>query len=433
MNELKTVINSSLRHVKFTDEMKDQVLKEGKRAKKQRLLRGQRSFGRYAVPVAACLVLCIGTTVAAKTLLWDRYVAEKYNIEDDEQIQEKMVDEGLVNAVDAAAEDNGVRIEVIQTIVSDNHLDCYLKIQAEDEETAKLLADTTLDYEISFENSTEASGGGGMENNYTGKGLKTNFVEGEKSGSEGPEYMIYNIYSNIASGGSLSGDTVHLKIHNLVGNSQTSPNKVVEGDWELSWTLPTSETKKTSNRTVVFEKEYTLYGKTFKLNKVVLSSTGITYYLDRESIDEQGLMKAKTIYLMQSLEQQEKGIAGLSEYESAEWRGICGIPLDVAKNLTEAEENEVFDEIKAGTYQGEYMEYMDWSIDEQHIGIYPWDVYIQYQDGTYFSPENSSGFISDTDNEYIGVENYIGYLNVRNVSAIQFGDCVIPLSDGTEQ
>lgn len=433
MSELKNIINNSLQHMEFTDEMKQRVLEEGRKAGRQGSLKKQKSFVRYAAPVAACLVLCIGTTAAAKVLLWDKYVAEKYNIEADEQTQEKMVEEGLVSEVNAVAEDNGIRIEVLQTVTSDNHMDCYLKIQAEDEEVARLLADTNPDYEISFDNSTEAVGGGGMENGYTGKGLKTEFTEGEKDGSEDLEYMIYNIYSDVTPDSNLDGDTVHLKIHNFVGNTQTSPDKAVEGDWELSWTIPKSENK--STKTYVFEKEYTLYGKTFQLNKVVLSSTGITCYLDKEAIDEQGLMSGSEIYMVQSEEAQEKQIAGLGEYESAEWRGICGIPIDVAKNLTEAERNEVFDQVKAGTYQGEYMEYLDWWNQDPitHVIINPWDVYIQYESGNYFTPENSSGYTTDTEDEYIIVENYIGYLNVNSVSAIQFGDCVIPLSDGTEQ
>lgn len=430
MNELRNIINSSLHHMKFTDEMKERVLEEGRNTGRRESRGKGESFIRYAVPVAACLVLCIGTTAAAKALLWDKYVAGKYNIESDEQAQEKMVEEGLVSEVDAVAEDNGIRIEVIQTVASGNHLDCYLKIQAEDEETAKLLSDTNPDYEISFANSTEAIGEGGKENDYTGKGVETEFVEGEKGGSEGPGYMIYNISSSVTPDSNLNGDTVYLKIHNFVGNTQTSPDKVVEGDWELSWNIQASK----KNRTYVFEKEYTLYGKNFKLNKVELSSTGIICYLDKEAIDEQGLMKAESIYMVQSKEAQEKGKAGLGEYESAEWRGICGIPLEAAKNLTEAEELEVFEQIKAGTYQGEYMEAMDWERDMvTHTAIEPWDVYIQYADGVYFTPQNDTGYTTDTDEEYIIVINYTGYLNVNEVSAIQFGDCVIPLSDGTEQ
>lgn len=434
MNELKTLMNSSLQHMKFTDEMKERVLEEGRKAERQKRLRKQKSFSRYAVPVAACLVLCVGTTVAAKALLWDKYVAEKYNIGDDEQTQEKMVEEGLVSEVDAVAEDNGIRIEVLQTVASGNHLDCYLKIQAEDEEAAKQLADTNPDYEISFENSTQTISEGGKENDYTGKGLKTAFIEGTKSGSEDLEYIIYNISASVTPDSDLNGDTVYLKIHNFTGNTQTSPDKVVEGDWELSWTIPKSENK--SNKTYVFEKEYTLYGKNFQLNKVELSSTGIVCYLDKEAIDEQGLMNSPTIYMVQSQETQKKGIASLGEYESAEWRGICGIPLEVAKNLTEAEEQKVFEQVKAGTYQGEYMEILDWyDLDmDTHVAVDPWDdIYIQYEGGSYFVPENSTGYTTDTEDEYIIVMNYTGYLNVGGVSAIQFGDCVIPLSDGAEQ
>lgn len=47
--------------------------------------------------------------------------------------------------------------------------------------------------------------------------------------------------------------------------------------------------------------------------------------------------------------------------------------------------------------------------------------------------ENNSGFIRDMENEYVCETNYVGYLDISKVSAIQLGDCVIPLSDATEE
>lgn len=423
MNEIKTVVNSSLRHMQFTDEMKERVLAEGRKAVENGKSRKQKSFGRYAIPVAACLILCVGTTVAAKALLWDKYVAEKYHVDENEQIQEETVDDGLADKVVAVAEDNGIRIEIMQTVATDNHLDLYFKIQAENEKTAKMIVDTNPDWEILFENAEVMASNGGMENYYTGEGMKTIRDDNKE---EGPEYEIYNVECT-TSGDSLDGDIVHLKIHNFIGNSQTSPDKVVEGDWELSWNIQASQ----SSQTFVFDKEYTLYGKTVKVNKVKLNSTGATVYLDKKSIDEQGLMGAE-LYMVQSPEQAAKNAVGI-EYESAEWRGICGIPLELYKNLSEEERNKVFDQVKAGTYQGEYMEYSDWCTDDQHNIVDPWWFEIELADGTKFVPENDTGVTRGTEAEYEMTQNYVGYLNIDEVSAIWFGDCRIPLSDAVRK
>lgn len=431
MNEMKTAINSGLHHVKFTDDMKKNVLEEGRKSEKRKEHGSGRFFGRYAVPVAVCLVLCIGTTAAAKILLWDKYVAEKYKVDSDEQLQEETIESGLADQqIGAVAEDNGIRIEVMQTVATNSHMDVYLKIQAENEEVAKLLADANPNYEISYDNSMEGSGGAGMENYYTGEGMKTVMTEGDKE--EGPEYEIYNIYSDIIPNkANLNGDTVHLKIHNFLGNSQTSPDKVVEGDWELSWTIQASEEEKV----VTLDKEYTLYGKQFKVNKIKLSSTSVSVYLDRELIDEQGLMGEEQqhlgaqVYAIRSEEhaQNNDRIMPDEKFEFIEWRGPWGIPLETYKNMTSKDIENAYEQIEAGTYQGEYIDFLDWNKDKQHVIIDQWYLSVQLKDGTDFEPENSTGSTTDTENEYIMTTNYVGYLDVDNVSAIYFGDCVIPI------
>lgn len=422
MNEIKTVMDSSLRHMQFTDNMKEQVLAEGRNSLRNGKSGKRKSFGRYAIPVTACFVLCVGITVAAKALPWDKYVAEKYRVDKNEQIQEETVNDGLADKVVAVAEDNGIRIEIMQTVATDNHLDLYFKIQAENEETAKMIVDTNPDWEILFENAEVMTSNGGMENYYTGEGMKTIRDDNKE---EGPEYEIYNIECT-TNGGSLDGNTVYLKIHNFIGNSQTSPDKVVEGDWELSWDIQAAQ-----SQTFVFDKEYTIYGKTVKVNKIKLNPAGAVVYMDRKSIDEQGLLDAE-IYMVQSPEQAAEN-TGRIEYESAEWRGICGIPLELHKNLSQEERNKVFKQVKAGIYQGEYMEYTDWCTDEQHSIVDPWWFVIELADGTKFVPENSSGMVIGTEEEYEITQNYVGYLNVEEVSAIRFGDCVISLSDAVRK
>lgn len=433
MSEIKDAIDSGLKNVKFSEDMKRAVMEN---AVKKETIRTPRSTGfmKRVVPVMVCLLVCISLIAAGKIKLWDKYVAEQYNIEDQEQVQEETIGSGLADTTNRVAEDNGIRIEVLQSIASGSGLQIYLKIQAENEEVVKQILDTNPDFELSYEKSMFSSGGGGMENYYTGEGMKTMYIEGEKAGQEGPEYEIYSIYSNVM-GDTLDGDTVHLTIHNFIGNSQTSPDKVVEGDWEFSWTINAADNK----CTIVFDKEYKVYGKSFKLNKVVLNETGIKVYLDRKLIDEQGILAADILMTRKpekyGLHDSELTGTLTDNYDIDAWTGSWGIPLEVWKDMTPEEIEEAYDQIEAGTYEGEYLDQTPWvSGDINKIMTGPFDnIHIWMKDGTEFQPTNSSGGIHDEEETYILSENYVGYLDIQQVEAIQIGDCMIPLFDGTEE
>lgn len=432
MSEIKDAIDSGLKNVKFSEDMKRAVLEN---AVKKETMSASRSIGfvKRVVPVMACLLVCITMIAAGKIKLWDKYVAEQYNIEDREQVQEETIGSGLADTTSRVAEDNGIRIEVLQSIASGSGLQIYLKIQAENEEVVKQMLDTNPDFELSFDNSRQGSGGGGMENYYTGEGMKTMYIEGEKAGQEGPEYEIYGIYSN-AAGDTLDGDTVHLTIHNFVGNSQTSPDKVVEGDWELSWTINAADNK----RTVVFDKEYTVYGKSFKLNKVVLNETGMKVYLDRKLIDEQGIFDADILMTRkpEKYDMDESELTGTltDNYDIDAWTGWWGIPLEIWKDMTPEQREEAYYQIEDGTYKGEYLDQTPWlSWDTNKIMTGPFDfIQIWMKDGTKFQPTNSTGDTYDEEETYIISENYVGYLDIQQVEAIQIGDCMIPLFDGMD-
>lgn len=433
MSEIKDAIDSGLENVKFSEDMKQAVMEN---AVKKEIMRNPHSIGfvKRIVPVMACLLVCITMIAAGKIKLWDKYVAEQYNIEDQEQVQEETIGSGLADTTSRVAEDNGIRIEVLQSIASGSGLQIYLKIQAENEEVVKQMLDTNPYFELSYNNSSLSSYGGGMENYYTGEGMKTMYIEGEKAGQEGPEYEIYSIYSNVM-GDTLDGDTVHLTIHNFVGNSQTSPGKVVEGDWEFSWTIDVAD----NQRTVIFDKEYMVFGKSFKLNKVVLNETGIKVYLDRKLIDEQGILDADVLMTRKpekyDLDESELTGTLTDNYDIDAWTGWWGIPLEVWKDMTSWERQEASAQIEAGTYEGEYLDQTPWvSGDINKIMTGPFDnIHIWMKDGTEFQPTNSSGGTHDEKETYIISENYVGYLDIHQVEAIQIGDCMIPLFDGTEE
>lgn len=429
MSDFKYVVDSSLEEMRFTDAMKQEVLEKCKNSKMNvtdKKLSKQRFSIRYAAVVAACLVLCIGGTVAAKVFLWDDLVAKRYQVELKEEVQQETLDEGLVETMVTVAEDNGVTIEVLQTVATGNNIDIYLKIQAENEEIAKKLVDTNPEFDISFENSRLGVSSGSMVNYYTGEGRETKVtVDYDDWMDDKVDYEIYNISASILENGDLNGDTLYLEINNFVGNSQTSPDKVVEGSWELSWKIQASS----KERIVELNKEYEIFDKMIPVDKVVLTETGVAVYLPVDFILDAGLDKAD-VYLTLCEDVGDTSVLDVP-YESVEWLGYWGVPLSVSKNWTPEDETRVYEEIEAGTYQGEYIDYWEWIENPRRCITDPLDIYgIKMKDG---SLEDSFYFLNgsteDTQEYYVIRQNYANYLDYNNVTAIKLGNCWIELAD----
>lgn len=438
MSDFKYIMDSSLEEMKFSDAKKQEVLEKCKNRKENWSEKGLPRFSmRYAGVVAVCLVLCIGGTVAAKVLLWDDFVAERYQVETEEELQKETMAEGLATTMIVSDEDNGITVEVLQTVANQNHIDIYLKIKAANEEIAKQIADAQPIVDISFENSEWGGINGGMVSKYTGIDMKTEIteyytIENQEWMTQEMDYAIYNLSVDITNAGNLNEDIAYLNINYFVRNSQDSPYVLAEGDWELSWKVKASESKKT----IVFNKEYEMYEKTFKLHKIELSPIGIKVYIDRELIDKEELMTAFCYIIAKpsgSTGDVTDNVPGW-EYEYLEWRGINGIPLAVYKELTQEERFDVVEEISNGTYKGDYVDVDDWCAEKDHYVISTWDsISIRMKDGKAFCPKDSTGSSDVEGNNYVITENYVGYLDIENVSEIWIGNCVIPLSDGEIQ
>ena len=419
MNDLKEALNSGLKKVTFSEEMKTKVLEKCKEPEPI-VEKSRRSFGKTLVPIIICFALCISVTAATKILLWDDIVAKKYGINSEDRIQEETLNEGLADLVNVSTKSNGITIEVVQTIATNNRLDVYLKVQAKNAEKAKQLTEMIPEIEVTFENALYAGYAGRVES-YT----------------EGDNYLIYNLDIEVVeTENGLNGDKVYLKIHNFNADSQESSNSVIEGDWDLSWTIRATEQK----RTIVFDKEYVIYGKTFKLQKIVMSPTTIQIYLDRELMDEQGLWSGG-IFATQKADVEEGTVDGSvsgfidESFYTIDWRAWCGIPLSIYKNWTKEEQQLAESQIESGTYQGEYIDVEKWLEDEQKV-VDPWQITdIRMKNGESFDSLDDSTTIGQKDIEDYYLLNivYDGYLVIKDVESIRLGNCVIPLEDGIEE
>lgn len=421
MSELKEALNSGLKNITFSDEMKNKVLEECRQSGNV-TKRNRKSFRKTLVPIIICLALCISTTVAAKVFLWNDIVAEKYGVDSEDGLQEETLNDGLADLVNISVEDKDITVEVIQTVATNNRLDIYLKIQTKNAEMAKRIADMALDADITFDHAVYQGHSGRVES-YT----------------EGDNYLIYNLDVEVCeSGNKLNGDKVYLKIHNFCATSEENPDDVIEGEWDFSWTLQAVE----QERIIEFNKEYVIYGKTFKLQKIILSPTTVQIYIDQELIDEQGLWSAELYAIKKANKGEEQAASSVNgfvdeNYYTVEWRGGQGIPLSVYKDWSEEERQNAEIQIENGTYQGEYIDTQEWLLnDDQYKIVNPWQITdIRMKDGTSFSAleDSTTTGQGDVDNCYLIDSIYDGYLMIEDISSIRLGDCVIPFKDGTEK
>lgn len=421
MSELKDALNSGLKAMTFSEEMKNKVL-EGCKQSGNIVRKNRKSFRRTLVPIVICLALCISITAAAKVLLWNDIVAKKYGVNSGERMQEETLNAGLADLVNISAKDNNITVEVIQTVATNNRLDIYLKVQAKNEEMAKQLADMVLDADITFDQAIYQGDSGRVE-----------------SYAEGDDYLIYNLDVEVLeSENGLNGDKVYLKIYDFCANNEENADDIIEGEWNLSWTLRAAKQR----RTIEFNKEYVIYGKTFKLQKVVLSPTTIQIYMDRELIDEQGLWSAEIYAIKKADKGEEQAASSVNgfideNYYTVEWRGGQGIPLSVYKDWSEEERKNAEIQIENGIYQGEYIDTEKWLLNnDQYKIVDPWRITdIRMTDGTSFSALEGSTTTGQGGMEdcYLIDSIYDGYLIIEDVASIRLGDCVIPFKEGTEK
>lgn len=421
MSELKDALNSGLKNMTFSEEMKNKVLEECKQSGNV-VKKNRKSFRRTLVPIVICLALCISITAAGKVLLWNDTVAKKYGVSSEERIQEEALNAGLADLVNFSTEDNNITIEVVQTIATNNRLDIYLKVQAKNAEMAEQLTDMVLDADITFDHAIYQGHSGRVES-YT----------------VGDDYLIYNLDVEVLeSEKGLNGDKVYLKIYDFCAKSEGNADDIIEGEWNLNWTLRAAKQR----RTIEFNKEYVIYGKTFKLQKIVLTPTTIQIYMDRELIDEQGLWSAEIYAIKKADKRGELAASSVNgfideNYYTVEWRAGQGIPLSVYNGWSEEERKNAEIQIENGTYQGEYIDTEKWLMnDDQYKIVDPWQITdIRMTDGTSFSALEDStttgqGGLEDC---YLIDSIYDAYLTIEDVASIRFGNCVISFKDGTEK
>lgn len=421
MSELKDALNSGLKDMVFSEDMKSKVLEECRQAKNATDRKSfRKTFRKTLIPMLICLALCISVTAAAKVLLWNDIVAEKYGVNSKNKVQEGTLNDGLAELVNVSDQNNGITIEVIQTVATVNRLDIYLKVHAKNAEMAKQLTEMAADVDVTFERTKCYSYGvAGSVQSYT----------------EGDDYLIYNLDVDIddAENG-MDGDKIYVKIYDFSPISQENPDTVIEGEWNLSWTIRATD----QERSVEFNKEYAIYGKKIKLQKLVLTPTTVQIYLDQELIEEQGIWSANIYATQKTDKEADDSIAGYIDENlyTVEWRAWSGIPLLVYNGWTEKEQKDAVSQIEDGTYQGEYINEEEWLQDGRHKFVDPWQVTdIKMADGTSFYALEDSFTTTQggIDSCYMIHSSYNGYLMIEDVESIRLGDCVIPLEDGTEK
>jgi hypothetical protein len=216
--------------------------------------------------VAAAIVAMIGTiSVGAYTLLnnWNPKMAEIFQA--DELMQEKLVNDGMSQAVNLSATDNGVTMDILQTLADENMVYILLRFSSENEklldtENFENLWDTIKiegydsPYEFYYDRK-EAT----PENVLTFGSMCSNMVSDSKETiTDENGNTIHQFYYAIRIHNSFkqdyNGREITLSFRNLGAYEGKAGDfyPIIKGSWEIAWIL-----------------EYQDHTKVFELNKSV--------------------------------------------------------------------------------------------------------------------------------------------------------------------
>lgn len=202
-------------------------------AKEIRKTKAKKSL-RFQVALAFAAAMILGTVTVGATgfFLWDKDVAERFEV--DEEKQQILEEKKVAVPVEACATAQGVTISLEQSLMTEKDMYLYFKVEMPEEispamdiffDELELLIDgkSTLDYDLSW------------------CGSEPYGVEREESNVR---YWEYFVQANDVM--ELQGKTMTAHFKNLAGqvkNETVQP--IAEGSWDLSWELdyaPSQET-----------------------------------------------------------------------------------------------------------------------------------------------------------------------------------------------
>lgn len=232
--------------------------------------RRKASFKMRVVLVAAAVML-FGTVTAtgAALLKWNPMVAEKF--EADEMQQDLLTAKGMAEEQSISTENNGVTIEVEQTLADDRYMYALFKITAPEE--MKLDQDTFFDEFNLTSNGQEvpADHSSGVVENEDGMDNVTYW-----------EVWIQQTEADHLKGSDITANFVNMS---LLKADKIGTEALVDGVWDLTWQVPDTDVREN----FAVNHEFSQYGVTVKNISITPLSMEITYDWPRNVISEQAI------------------------------------------------------------------------------------------------------------------------------------------------
>jgi len=226
---------------------------------------------RFALILAAVFALCSITAAAAYFIKWNDKLAERFNASEEQQIQ--LASDGAIASVDQSVTVNGMTIKALQTLGDKNGLYILLSVKAPE--------GTVLTESNSFERIRIAIDGAPRINSSSG------FIGGalhdSQSSADASNENYYEIWIFNNEQVDLSGREIDIHFTNLQADKgKLDMYTVLEGEWELSWTLDYTDMTQIFN----IDQSYDVGGRQVYVDSIELSPLSMSVYISGNGVRE---------------------------------------------------------------------------------------------------------------------------------------------------
>lgn len=216
---------------------------------------------RFPIVLAAVITALCVTAAAAYVLQWNDKLTERFGV--NEQQQSELTSAGAVASVEQTVTENGLAVTAVQTLGDKNGVYILFDIKAP---KGIALSDTNL-----FEKTSAEIEGVGNGVNYSGGFMSDTDNSGSPSGAVNERY--YEIWLDNSEQEDWNGKKITLGFTNLQADKgKLDMYTVVEGEWDLSWTLSYMD----QTQTFEINDTYDINGQEVLVKSIELSPLSMT-------------------------------------------------------------------------------------------------------------------------------------------------------------
>lgn len=217
---------------------------------------------RVLLVAAAIIVIGSATVSAASLFKWNQQVAKTF--EANEELQNDLILKGVTEQKTASVTDNGLTINLIQTLQDKDYI--YIALEVTAPKYIKL-GDTNL-----FEENIISFDGTGV---YEATSSTSSGFVAQKEGEILTNTRMYVYWIHKAPGIDLNGKNITLSLKNLQADARKlDMYTILEGNWDLSWIMNYND----STKYYELNRNYNLSGYDVFVDRVEVSPLSMTIY-----------------------------------------------------------------------------------------------------------------------------------------------------------